>query len=83
MKHFFFAFCLLLTSLAGRTQDTAGIYLPVTSSKSMRQLILSRRFRTLLERTAKYLFSEVFSLMEILRLGNCFSFLSVRRFLQY
>ena len=29
MKHSFFAFCLLLTTTAGRTQDTAGTYLPV------------------------------------------------------
>ena len=31
MKHFFFAFCLLLTTVAGRSQDTAGTYLPVVS----------------------------------------------------
>jgi hypothetical protein len=31
MRQLFFAFCLLLTTIAGRTQDTAGTYLPVIS----------------------------------------------------
>jgi hypothetical protein len=32
MKQLFFAFCLLLTTMAGRTQDTAGTYLPTILS---------------------------------------------------